>query len=115
MNGRRMKQPKGECGMVYDQEMRQFARELMDAYGPLVEVRCVGHIELEFANGHVIRIEGPCYGRVNLNMMKYGYHGTGAHCFHSFLDEAGFNITFDEISEMKKGTVLRHSVNAGSF
>ena len=92
--------------MVYDQEMRHFAQELTGAYGPLVEVRFVGHIELEFACGHVIHIGGPCYGRVNINMMQYGYPGTGSRCLHAFLNEAGYNVTFDEIAHMKDGTIL---------
>jgi len=77
-----------------------------------VEIRCVAcsnsdHIELVFADKHEILIDEHS-GNVDITMMKFGYHGTGPKCFHTFLNEAGFNVSFEDVATMKAGTVLRH-------
>ncbi len=92
--------------------MRQLARQLIEKHGNLVEIRCVAcsnsdHIELVFADKHEILIDEHS-GNVDITMMKFGYHGTGPKCFHTFLNEAGFNVSFEDVATMKAGTVLRH-------
>ena len=98
--------------MAYEGQMRQLARRLIAKHGDLVEVRCVSghnpcHIELVFSDGEMIVVGEHSSGRVDISMMKAGYHGTGSRCFHAFLDEAGFDVTFEQIVGMKKDTVLR--------
>ncbi|HEY44001.1 MAG TPA: hypothetical protein G4O11_08480 [Anaerolineae bacterium] len=97
--------------MAYEAQMRQLARQLISKHGDLAEVHCVsGHnpcqIELLFSDGEKI-IVGQHSGHVDISMMKAGYHGTGSRCFHAFLDEAGFDVTFEQVVNMKNGTVLR--------
>lgn len=97
--------------MAYEVQMRQLARQLIAKHGNLVEVHCVSgnnpcHIMLVFSDGEKIII-GEHSGRVDISMMKAGYHGTGSRCFHAFLDAAGFNVTFEQVVKMKNGTVLR--------
>ena len=97
--------------MAYEDQMRQLARQLIAKHGDLVEVRCVSghnpcHIELVFSDGAKI-VVGEHSGRVGISIMKAGYHGTGARCFHAFLDEAGFDVTFEQVVKMENGTVLR--------
>lgn len=101
--------------MGYEEEMRQIAQQLINEHGDLVEVRCVsrrhpGHIELVFADGYELLV-GKHGGDVDITMMKFGYHGTGSRCFHAFLDEAGFNVTFEQITKMEDGTILQHTVD----
>jgi hypothetical protein len=59
-----------------------------------------------YSDGEKI-VVGEHSGRVDVSIMKAGYHGTGARCFHAFLEAAGFDVTFDQIVNMKNGTVLR--------
>jgi len=97
--------------VAYEDQMRQLARQLIAKHGDLVEVRCVSghhpcHIELVFSDGEKI-VVGKHSGRVDISMMKAGYHGTGPSCFHAFLDEAGFDVTLEQVANMEKGTVLR--------
>ena len=99
--------------MAYEAQIRQIARQLISKHGDLSEVRCVsGHnpcrIELVFADGERINV-GEHSGRVDISIMKAGYHGTGSRCFHAFLEEAGFDVTFEQVVGMKKDTVLRRS------
>lgn len=99
--------------MGYEGEMRQLARQLIRKHGDLAEVRCVSghhpcHIELVFLHGEKI-VVGEHSGGVDISMMKFGYHGTGSRCFHAFLDEAGFDVTFEQVVHMEKGTILRSS------
>ena len=84
-----------------------------------MEVRCLSgnnpcHIELEFSDGEVIVI-GEHSGRVDLSLMKAGYHGTGADCFYAFLTEARFNVTLKQVANMKNGTILRRDTAVGSM
>jgi hypothetical protein len=60
-----------------------------------------------FSDGEKI-VVGQHSGRVDISMMKAGYHGTGSRCFHAFLNEAGFQVTFEQIVNMKNGKVLKH-------
>jgi hypothetical protein len=95
----------------YLQAMRQLARRLIEEHGNLVEVRCVSghhpcHIELVFADGHQIRV-GEHSGQIDITMLKFGYSGTGPKCFHTFLNEAGFHLSFEQIATMQPGSVLR--------
>jgi hypothetical protein len=95
----------------YEQVMRRLARFLTSEHGNLVEVRCVSRddpwrIELVFADGHEIVI-GDHSGRVDITMMKFGYSGTGPSCFQAFLNEAGFDVTYEQVSRMEVGTILR--------
>ena len=97
--------------MAYEQEMRQLARQLTEKHGNLVEVQCVSghhpcHIELVFADGHEI-VVGKHSGGVDITMMKFGYMGTGPSCFHAFLNEAGFDVKYEQVTTMKAGTILR--------
>ena len=46
-------------------------------------------------------------------MMKFGYTGTGPGCFYSFLTRAGFNLTYEQVTTMEDGTVLRPQVPPG--
>jgi hypothetical protein len=97
--------------MAYEQQMRQISRQLKSKHGNLSEVHCVsGHnpcqIELVFSDGEKI-VVGEHSGNLDISMMKAGYHGTGSRCFHAFLDEAGFDVTFEQIVNMKNGTVLQ--------
>jgi HEAT repeat protein len=99
--------------MAYEEQMRQIARQLVTKHGDLSEVNCVSgnnpcQIELIFADGKKIDV-GEHSGQVDLSMMKAGYHGTGSRCFYAFLDEAGFDLTFEQVAKMKNGTVLRRS------
>lgn len=97
--------------MGYEDTMRKLARQLIVRHGELVEVRCISghnpcHIELQFADGEVILVREHT-GAVDISMMKAGYHGTGSRCFHAFLSEAGYDLTFDQVVSMAKGTTLR--------
>ena len=99
--------------MGFEDQMRQIARQMIAKHGDLVEVRCVSgnnpcHIELVFSGGEKL-VVGQHSGHVDISMIKAGYHGTGSRCFHAFLNEAGFDVTFDQIVNMKNGTVLQHS------
>jgi hypothetical protein len=99
--------------MAYEQAMREIARNLVQMHGKLVEVRCIsGHhpccIEMVFADGHKI-VVGEHDGRVDITMMKFGYHGTGTQCFHAFLDEAGIKVSLDELYTMQGPKTLRPS------
>ncbi|MFC2043079.1 hypothetical protein ACFLUA_02885 [Chloroflexota bacterium] len=62
--------------------------------------------ELVFSDGEKI-VVGQNSGRVDKSMMKASYHGTGSRCFHAFSDEAGFDVTFEQVVNMENGTVLR--------
>ena len=97
--------------MAYENQMRQLSRQLTRKHGDLMEVRCVSgnnpcHIELVFSDGEKI-VVGEHSGRVDISLIKAGYHGTGSRCFHEFLGEAGFDVTFEQIVNMEDGTVLR--------
>ena len=97
--------------MNYESQMRQIAGQMIAQHGKLVEVHCVsGHhpcnIELLFADGHKETV-GDHSGRVDISMMKFGYHGTGTKCFYAFLNEAGFNVTFEELVNLENGAVLK--------
>ena len=99
--------------MAYEAQMRQIARQLISKHGDLSEVNCVSgnnpcRIKLVFADGEKIDV-GEHSGRVDISMMKAGYQGTGSRCFYAFLDEAGFDLTYEQVARMKKGTVLRRS------
>ena len=98
--------------MAHEDQLCKIARQLIATHGDLVEVRCVSghnpcHIELVFSDGEKIVVGEHSSGRVDISMMKAGYHGTGSRCFHAFLDEAGFDVTFEQVVDMEKGTVLR--------
>jgi hypothetical protein len=76
-----------------------------------MEARCVSghnpcHIELVFSDGEK-NVVGLHSGRVDISMMKAGYHCTGSRCFHAFLDEVGFDVTFEQVVNMENSTVLR--------
>ncbi len=97
--------------MAYEVQMRQIARQLISKHGNLAEVHVVSgnnpcQIELLFSDGEKI-VVGQHSGRVDISMMKAGYHGTGSRCFHVFLEEAGFQVTFEQIVDMEDGTVLK--------
>lgn len=62
-------------------------------------------IELVFTDGEKIVI-GQHSGNVYISIMKAGYHGTGSRCFHAFLNEAGFDVTFEQVVSIKNGTVI---------
>jgi hypothetical protein len=59
-----------------------------------------------FADGHEI-VVGEHSGRVDISMMKFGYAGTGPRCLHAFLDQAGFNVTYEEVTQAEGGTMLK--------
>lgn len=97
--------------MGYFDNTRELARRLIEKHGDLVEVRCVSgsrpcHIELIFADGHELHV-GEHSGGLDISILKFGYYGTGPRMFHSFLDEAGFHISYEQVAEMKAGTILR--------
>jgi len=97
--------------MAYEDEMRELAGRLIAKHGDVSEVRCVSghhpcHIELVFSDGEQI-VVGEHSGRVDISIMKAGYHGTGSRCFHAFLEAAGFDVTFEKVVKMEDGTVLR--------
>lgn len=100
--------------MGYEDQMRQIARQMIAMHGNLVEVNCISghhpcHIELLFADGHK-EIVGDHNGQVDISMMKFGYMGTGTTCFHAFLNEAGFDIAYEELANLDNGTVLKHPI-----
>lgn len=97
--------------MAHENEIRVIAQRLINKHGDLVEVRCVSgnnpcQIELEFADGEQ-KVIGEHSGGIDISLIEAGYHCTGSKCFHAFLDTAGYNVTFDQIVQMKDGTVLR--------
>lgn len=97
--------------MGYEDQMRQIARQMIARHGNLVEVNCVSghhpcHIELLFADGYK-EVIGQHSGRVDISMMKFGYHGTGTSCFHAFLNEAGYKVTFEDLANLENGTILK--------
>lgn len=103
----------------YESQMRQIAQQLIAKHGELLEVRCVSgnnpcHIELEFSDGNVI-VVGDHSGEVDINLMKAGYHGTGAFCFYVFLNEARFNITEEQVGNMNNDTFLRRDPSSNSM
>jgi hypothetical protein len=88
--------------------MRQLARGLISEHGNLLEARCISkkRIELIFADGHEERV-GDYTGHIDITLMKYGYPGTGSRCFHAFLIEAGFNVTYEQVTQIEDGTIVR--------
>jgi len=97
--------------MDYESNMRQIARQMITSHGNLVEVNCIsGHhpcnIELMFADGYK-EVVGDHNMQIDISMMKFGYHGTGTRCFHAFLNEAGFNVSFEDLVNLENGTVLK--------
>jgi hypothetical protein len=83
--------------VAYASQMHQLARQLIAKHGNLMDVRCESghnpwHIELVFSNVEK-KVVGQHSGRVDISMMKAGYHCTGSRCFHAFLNEAGFHVT----------------------
>ena len=97
--------------MGYEDQMRQIARQMIAQHGNLVEVNCISglrpvNIELKFAYGYK-EIISKHSGQVDISMMKFGYHGTGTRCFHAFLDEAGYKVTFEDLVNLENGTVLK--------
>jgi hypothetical protein len=99
--------------MGYFDNTRSLARTLTEKHGDLVEVRCISgprpcHIELIFADEYKLNV-GDHSGNLDINILNFGYYGTGPRMFHSFLDEAGFQISYEQVAEMKAGSILRKS------
>ena len=79
------------------------ACKLRRKYGELVEVRCLDdpqRIELIYERGHGFTITEHS-GHPDITMIKFGYRGTGPDCFYAFLNEAGFNISLEQIADIK--------------
>ena len=90
----------------YKAAYRDLARSLIAQHGRLSEARCLRDhsLLLAFADG----FEWPVREHAG-QVMKYGYVGTGPLCFHAFLDEAGFDLSFDEVAALKDDCILRAS------
>lgn len=46
-------------------------------------------------------------------MIKFGYRGTGPDCFYVFLGESGFNVSLEDIENIKAPCTLRRKEDAG--
>jgi hypothetical protein len=80
--------------MAYERELHQMLMNFTSQYGKLKEVILTegsmgGKVELKFENGSVS----------NPPLMKCGYIGTGTQCLYTFLREAGFPVTLDELQQ----------------
>lgn len=87
----------------YPTAYRDLARSLIAQHGRLQEARCLRDYSLilAFADGFEWLVSEHA-GQV----MKYGYRGTGPLCFHAFLDEIGFGLSFDEIVALEEHSVI---------
>jgi hypothetical protein len=74
------------------------ARELMRKHGKPVEVLIAGN--------HDIRVLFKDGERYILGGFTVGYRGTGPDYCKRFLDEAGFNVSIDEIADMEPPVTL---------
>jgi hypothetical protein len=85
---------------MYIEAAEQNARELVSQFGRVVEVhlKTNGEIEVVFEKGAVCTLG---------SLFKFGYPGTGPQCFATWLQAAGFSVTFDDVASMKAPKTLR--------
>lgn len=82
--------------MSAESDVKQFAAVLTGKHGELEKVRCLNQrkIELIFEDGTVETVGGK-------QGLCCGYHGTGTRLFHLFLTECGFQVSMDDLENVK--------------
>lgn len=85
------------------------ARRMTQDYGALKEVHYVSHFpdfEIHFVFERGTVRSGPRQGRYDVNFLSLGYAGEGPECAHLFLRGAGFDLSYDEITQIHPGAVI---------
>jgi len=80
--------------------VREQVRYLRAQFGEIIEVRLKKNndVDVRFENGATITIEDAAY--------RCGYQGTGPLLFFTFLEEAGFKVSQEQVQQTKAPFVL---------
>jgi len=92
--------------------IRNIARNLEKEHGKLDEVRCISgvgkcNMELVYADGYIQHVGNTNPAAYDINMINFGYRGSATRYFYEFLDESGYEFTYEDLSKIKNGSVLR--------
>ena len=91
---------------------RKIANELIKKHGKLTEVHCITgaincDMELVYADGYIQKVGDTNPVEYDINMINFGYAGSATRFFVEFLDESGYEFTFEELSKIKNGSILK--------
>lgn len=89
---------------------RQMARSLIKQHGPLKRVECLSHFpnfEINFVFERKTMYSGQRRGDYDIHFLSLGYVGEGPRYARFFLDEAGFQMSSDDIDAIRPGAVIQ--------
>ena len=92
--------------------IRNIAKKMISKHGVLKEVRCITgkgncNMELVYADGYIQKVGNTNPSAYDINMINFGYGGSATRFFFEFLDESGYEFTFEELSKIENGSLLR--------
>jgi len=115
----------GIPGYAYDRlachwEMVNIALKLIIHYGNLTEVRChnksgPGGIELIYEDGYTLMVPDRSPPNIDIGLISFGYSGTRSQCFCAFLKASGFDITLEQVENLKPGSTLHPKDDVKSY
>jgi len=100
---------KGKQEDPTERAYRMMARDLMQKYGPLKRVEYLSHFpkfEINFVFERKTVYSGQRRGQHDIHFLSLGYFGEGPRYARSFLDEAGFAMSPEEIATIKPGASI---------